>query len=88
MAYIKSLRSDLFCPNITGTVGFAPGVLFNDGVGALFRTQSANAYSVQGTSNQTAHHVLNMNLRSSNATYTDSGKVYPLSLALNFIIKS
>lgn len=28
-----------------------------------------------------------LNLNSANSTYTDNGKVYPLSLALNFIIK-
>ena len=28
------------------------------------------------------------NASNSNSIYTDSGKVYPLSLALNFIIKS
>jgi len=31
---------------------------------------------------------LGLNANSSNNIYTDSGKVYPLSLALNFIIKT
>ena len=31
---------------------------------------------------------LNFNANTSNNIYTDSGKVYPLSLALNFIIKT
>jgi len=75
-------------PNSTGTISFAPGVLLNNGVGVFYRTQSGNAYAVQGTSNLTTQAVLNINLRSSNATYTDSGHVYPLSLALNFIIKT
>lgn len=31
---------------------------------------------------------LNFNANNSNSIYTDNGKVYPLSLALNFIIKT
>lgn len=31
---------------------------------------------------------LTMNASNSNTVFTDSGKVYPLSLALNFIIKA
>ena len=33
------------------------------------------------------YHNLSFNANSSNAVYIDNGKVYPLSLALNYVIK-
>ena len=35
-----------------------------------------------------ANDLFDFDAHNSNAVYTDSGKVYPLSLALNFIIKT
>nr|DAE20604.1 MAG TPA: hypothetical protein [Siphoviridae sp. ctJ3t72] len=46
-------------------------------------------YSSQYTSGGTGFRgVVSIDASRSNNIYTDSGKVYPLSLALNFIIKS
>ena len=45
---------------------------------------STNTLAYSGTGNWVINH---FNANNSNAVYTDSGHVYPLSCALNFIIK-
>ena len=46
-----------------------------------------SVFTNRGSSNGTTGNIT-FNAHDSNSVYTDSGKVYPLSLALNFIIKS
>ncbi len=48
-----------------------------------FNSSNKRAFSTSGSNPR----VLSVNAHDSVTTYTDSGKVYPLSLALNFIIK-
>ena len=61
------------------TSGAFNTALLTDSVTERINASNVSAY----TANRT---VLNASLF--NSTYTDSGKVYPLSLALNFIIKT
>jgi hypothetical protein len=57
------------------------------GSGALTSTlQWATGYAPSGSGS--GMRTLSFDASKSNSIYTDSGKVYPLSLALNFIIKS
>lgn len=51
---------------------------FSDNKGFGFQTYSGLIYP----------HSVNINARGSNSVYTDNGKVYPASIALNFIIKT
>lgn len=57
--------------------------------GALsFVTGNCQRISSISTTSSNGYTGFSVNANSSNAVYTDSGKVYPLSLALNFIIKA
>lgn len=71
-------------PNIRG-VFYADTYTTGAGEGAF--SSSTDNYS-SGGGNQRAYAAFYFNAHKSNAIYTDNGKVYPLSLALNFIIKT
>ena len=55
----------------------------NAGIGTTGKTLNANSGSGSGNSS-----AISIDASRSNSVYTNSGKVYPLSLALNFIIKA
>lgn len=67
----------------SGTMGSEPvaGGVFSHSTGTRLNPTSNNS----STSNE---NIITFDAHSYNSTYTGSGKVYPLSLALNFIIKS
>lgn len=69
-------------PNIKGYAYF-----YNvaDGKGAISTTGSGSGFTLGSYVDKCD---FNFNANSSNSTYTDNGHVYPLSLALNFIIKT
>ena len=73
-------------PNINGTVKRIAFPLENSGSGAL-STYDYVGLNIGGTGGMGTLGI-ELNAHNSNSVYTDSGKVYPLSLALNFIIKS
>jgi len=76
-------------PNITG---FSVTQFVRDGGaeglanGALSYSTSSGSIIGMGTSMQLSY--ISFNAHDSNAIYTGNGKVYPASLALNFIIKT
>ena len=77
-------------PNIRGKLDFKPSAFINEeSSGALSGTvfsqtqASLDVLTASGLKNY-----LNFNANKSSSIYTDSGKVHPLSLALNFIIKT
>ena len=74
-------------PNILGNNGinYVAGAGFRSGSGALTSKNSQN-YATSGLIDRKSFE-LTLNAHNSNSIYTDSGKVYPLSFALNFIIK-
>lgn len=72
-------------PNITGDI-YTADAGFDAGSSALTGDNAVNVYST-GTVRNTFNHLV-FNAHNSNNIYTDSGKVYPASLALNFIIKT
>ena len=71
-------------PNITG--GFYADT-YTTGYGSGAFSSQTNNYSNEAGSNR-AYAYFSFDAHKSNAIYTDNGKVYPLSLALNFIIKT
>lgn len=74
-------------PNITGN---APAVIFDDssqGTGALTKIFNVSRTQGQGAG-EFVDCALSLNANHSNDIYTDNGKVYPASIALNFIIKT
>ena len=74
-------------PNITGELS-APIMVtaYGSGTGALtYENISSNSVISGSDVNQTR---VFFNASNSNAVYTDNGHVYPLSLALNYIIKT
>jgi len=79
-------------PNITGQCVMSRGFAnqTNNGIGALsiglIPNNSNLAYGDQGLGLYDTQ--FNFNASSSNNIYTDNGKVYPASIALNFIIKT
>ena len=82
-------------PNITGTYGTRAYIRYPNSIyephdsGALYyRTDST--YQVANVSSTEGYDLglTCLDASRSVATYVDSGKVYPLSLALNFIIKA
>ena len=72
-------------PNITGTIGNCGST---NGTGALSATALGGLWAAPSSSGGFHNLTLRVNANTSNAVYTDSEKVYPLSLALNFIIKA
>lgn len=77
-------------PNITGNgrwryMGYTPLGVYN---GALYAKSGATDYGTVEGSGEGNCIPLGFDASRSNSVYADSGKVYPLSLALNFIIKS
>lgn len=80
-------------PNIIGSYSVNPydsvRTLINTPNGAYSTTYGSNLESVEKqTKVYTPSTVVAFSATGSNSIYTNSGKVYPLSLALNFIIKS
>lgn len=76
-------------PNITGNLSQMRCVVSSNPLpfsGALEAITSTS--NSRGDSSAPALYEINLNAHNSNAVYTDNGKVYPLSLALNFIIKT
>ena len=73
-------------PNVTGNFS---GGQFKVGNGATATHHSNTAIFTTGVGTGTAYNMENyyFDANISNSIYTASGKVYPLSLALNFIIK-
>lgn len=74
-------------PNITGN---APAVIFDNssqGTGALTKTFKVSRTQGSGAG-EFVDCALSFNASQSNSIYTDNGKVYPASIALNFIIKT
>lgn len=80
------LRRSLRLPNINGSV--VSGNIFNYAmwVGA-FTCGELSTGNIRSGQNNGVYQAT-FDAHNSNSIYTDSGKVYPLSLALNFIIKS
>ena len=89
MAYKKSLRSDLFCPNVTGEF-FTWGKNEQASKTGIF-SQSYTTPNYDFHANTPAGYEAYIGIASSlnrvSSIYTGNGHVYPLSLALNFIIK-
>ena len=79
-------------PNITGYLSARDSALLNDntpGIGGAFSfSRGSTANDIQTKSPDAQRDIINFSASSFNSTYTNSGKVYPLSLALNFIIKA
>ena len=71
-------------PNITGTVGTL--TQWMDRAGAFYTINGKAAQYAGGGSY--GQHLEGFSATLSNFIYQDSGKVYPLSIILNFIIKS
>ena len=61
---------------------------YGDGVFYAIEAHLKRALIGSGSSQIEMTNGIRFNAHNSNSVYTDSGKVYPLSLALNFIIKS
>ncbi len=75
-----------FGPNVTGNTSpyISTGT---DNSGALYTITGGQYFSYYGGSTIANKASINFDASCSNSVYTDSGKIYPLSLALNFIIK-
>ena len=71
-------------PNIYG--GSDSWNRFISATGAMY-VNGQSTTNISSGSN-TGYHGLNFAASRSNSIYADNGKVYPLSLALNFIIKT
>lgn len=74
-------------PNIKGTVAYVATYLDGDTANGGFSWLTRSDMRSSGIM-ANGYRDLHFNANSSNSIYTDSGKVYPLSLALNFIIKT
>ena len=74
-------------PNVTGEVASVRGSQNATGSGALSVT-SAGTYSLEGATGVSSFWKIGVNASQSSSVYTTNGSVYPLSLALNFIIKT
>ena len=57
-------------------------------VGGAFSRSASSGVPYSNTTGSSASTKVTFKASASTATYVDSGKVYPLSLALNFIIKA
>ena len=86
-------------PNITGSTGakkntvdvftdVTESLMTNEGALRAINNGSTVTSITNGSNSGTWCNKIVFNASSSNSIYTDSGKVYPLSLALNFIIKT
>ena len=75
-------------PNITGVMPIGDGsILASNSLGAFkdYLSLTATLGFVTAVSSPTSW---KFNAHDSNATYSDNGKIYPASIALNFIIKT
>ena len=78
-------------PNITGLFDIydANGYAMRGyGTGAVYCTEGSYRQPAITSGSGSGMNAFNINSAYSNSIYTDSGHVYPLSLALNFIIKA
>lgn len=81
-------------PNITGAFSYKVdsggtcGVGVRHAVGAFAEESIAPLGTLQFTSTYSGSLSIGMNAHNSNSVYTNNGRVYPASLALNFIIKT
>lgn len=79
-------------PNITGSLSHhIPGLeyCFSTSSGAISLANMIMSHDgISGTMPQYRSPTANLNANNSNSIYTDNGKVYPASIALNFIIKT
>jgi len=77
-------------PNITGTFlgGLAPNETGSGFTGAFSRTGSAPSKTSGASWGESYTNVADFNASRSSSAYTTNGKVYPASIALNFIIKT
>jgi len=81
-------------PNIRGSFshkvdsGGTCGVGVRHAEGAFVADSSAAEGTLQFTSVYIGSLSIGMQAHNSNSVYTDNGKVYPASIALNFIIKT
>ena len=73
-------------PNITGTIGRIHTNLTD--YGGAFSLKSTNSQQLSLYVSGANWSTLNFIASDSNSIYTDNGKVYPASIALNFIIKT
>lgn len=77
-------------PNITGNIrvsaNYQGTALYMSASGAFSSLGSGTIANISSSS-QSGQYGAELNLNRSNVIYTDNGKVYPLSLALNYIIK-
>lgn len=73
-----------FGPNVLGSLSYKATDLYSPFTGAFYYTTvGGGSYASDGT----GPYIGNFDASRSNATYKDNGKVTPLSLALNYIIK-
>ena len=101
MTFFKSLRGDLFGPNVTGRsnpiIGYGATAADQSYIPC---TTSGVFRGEQGGTTQNYFNKLGdkpllysyntsmLSLANDNTTYVNSGRVLPLSIALNYIIKS
>ena len=74
-------------PNITGTIGKNHANFVTYGGAFSLKSTDSEPFSLFDNSDA-RWSVLNFRASDSNSIYTDQGKVYPASIALNFIIKT
>lgn len=79
-------------PNITGAMEHQTGEKIitlgqNDGKSGALGAQFKTMQYAQSTGSGTYAYRLEFDASKSNRTYTNSGKVFPLSLHLNYIVK-
>ena len=75
-------------PNITGYFYYLTHGTVNNGEAGGAFSHSNGSQKGSASSGNGANDLFDFNAHNSTSTYVDSGKVYPLSLALNFIIKA
>ena len=76
-------------PNITGNLGYTFNIIDSIVTGAHYVIDNQTQSIYHGSTPITWRAVLwGTDASRSNSIYTDNGKVYPLSVALNFIIKA
>lgn len=83
-----------FGPNVTGEMfkykdgaGITPALVASAQHGALSVGTNSSTIGYMTAENSGSSRFLKLDASQSNLIYTDNGHVYPLSLALNYIIK-
>lgn len=75
-------------PNITGATANWSFHSGDTNTGALYRSNSGSTGSYAAGGGTYGYGQINLDASLSNSIYTNNGKVYPASIALNFIIKT